>query len=213
MKRFLAVACTLLLALVVVNGQQLPIPKTAPGMHLGNPSAPIHITEFADYQCPYCADSYPIVEQVLKLYGPDKIYYTLHIFPLWLHRQAFIVAEAAGVVALNAPDRYWEAASFLFANQAQFYNSAFQNKTAADLYSLLAGWMPKFGISPSTFYAQVDSDAVYAHVDADIHTAIIRQVYETPTFLVNGFKALQIPDNATVAQWTTFIDSLLAQQL
>ncbi len=45
------------------------------------------------------------MEQVLKLYGPDKIYYTLHIFPLWLHRQAFIVAEAAGVVALNAPDR------------------------------------------------------------------------------------------------------------
>jgi hypothetical protein len=35
----------------VVNGQQLPIPKTAPGMHRGNPSAPIHITEFADYQC------------------------------------------------------------------------------------------------------------------------------------------------------------------
>jgi hypothetical protein len=107
---------------------------------------------------PWCyLDSYPIVEQVLKLYGPDKIYYTLHIFPLWLHRQAFIVAEAAGVVALNAPDRavptlptssqraltsflchhagYWEAASFLFANQAQFYNSAFQNKTAADLYA------------------------------------------------------------------------------
>jgi hypothetical protein len=73
--------------------------------------------------------------------------------------------------------------------------------------------MPRFGISPATFYAQVDSDAVYARVDADIHTAIIRQVYETPTFLVNGFKALQIPDNATVAQWVTFIDSLLAQQL
>jgi hypothetical protein len=44
----------------------------------------------------------------------------------------------------------------LFANQAQFYNGAFQNKTAADLYSLLASWMPKFGVSSATFYAQVD---------------------------------------------------------
>jgi protein-disulfide isomerase len=41
----------------VVSAQQLPIPKRAPGVHLGNPSAPIHITEFADYQCPYCASA------------------------------------------------------------------------------------------------------------------------------------------------------------
>jgi hypothetical protein len=155
--------------------------------------------------------SYPVVEKVLQHYGQDKIYYTLNIFPLWLHRQAFIVAEAAGVVALNAPERtccscleiilptsfvfscagYWDAAQFLFANQAQFFNSVYANKTANDLYAThcpilnvvsagitqyqnnnnriiiyvlwvdrryaqLAGWMPRFGISPSTFYQQIE---------------------------------------------------------
>ncbi|ELR22417.1 uncharacterized protein ACA1_255150 [Acanthamoeba castellanii str. Neff] len=178
-------------------------------MHRGNPAAPIHLTEFADYQCPDCGVSYPVVEKVLQHYGPDKIYYTLHVFPLWLHRQAFILAEAAGVVALNAPEHYWEAAQFLFANQAQFFNSAYRNKTANDLYAHLAGWMPKFGVSPATFYTQIDSDAVFAHVDADIHQALIHQIYGTPTFVINGFKAENLDQTTTFAQWITYLDALL----
>jgi hypothetical protein len=33
------------------------------------------------------------VEQVLSHYGPNKIYYTAHTYPLWLHRQAYTVAQ------------------------------------------------------------------------------------------------------------------------
>jgi hypothetical protein len=95
--------------------------------------------------------------------------------------------------------------------------------------------MPKFDVSPEIFYQQVNrypclppvhcvspfrhsarlsggggcSDAVYAHVDADVHKAIYSQVYETPTFVVNGFKAQQLSDTTTFPQWTAFIDSLL----
>ena len=49
------------------------------------------------------AEAYPIVEQVLNYYGSDKIYYTVHTYPLWLHRQAYTVAQAAKMVALHAP--------------------------------------------------------------------------------------------------------------
>lgn len=65
----------------------------------------VHELMAVDVHAFFRAVSYPVVEQVLQHYGPDKIYYTLHIFPLWLHRQAFIVAQAAGVVAQNAPQR------------------------------------------------------------------------------------------------------------
>ncbi len=44
-----------------------------------------------------------MVEQVLNYYGSDKIYYTAHTYPLWLHRQAYTVAQAAKMVALHAP--------------------------------------------------------------------------------------------------------------
>jgi hypothetical protein len=99
---------------------------------------------------------------------------------------------------------YWDAAQYLFANQAQFFNSVYMNKTATDLYPLLdsrahaplpsnarsvrltvsllcsallcsallcsallcsallcryaqlASWMPRFGVSSSTFYKQIE---------------------------------------------------------
>jgi protein-disulfide isomerase len=51
---------------------------------------------------------------------------------------------------------------------------------------------------------------VFAHVDADIHQALIHQIYGTPTFVINGFKAESLDQTTTFAQWTAVIDSLLS---
>ncbi len=53
------------------------------------------------------------------------------------------------------------------------------------------------------------SDAVFAHVDADIHQALIHQIYGTPTFVINGFKAENLDQTTTFAQWITYLDALL----
>lgn len=61
-------------SIISVEGQQQPLPKRFPGVQWGNPSAPIFLQEFADYQCPDCAQAYPTVEKVLAYYGPDKVF-------------------------------------------------------------------------------------------------------------------------------------------
>jgi hypothetical protein len=53
------------------------------------------------------------------------------------------------------------------------------------------------------------SDAVYAHVDADIHLALVHQIYGTPTFVINGFKAENLDQTTTFGQWINYIDALL----
>lgn len=53
------------------------------------------------------------------------------------------------------------------------------------------------------------SDVVYAQVDADIHQAIIHQIYGTPTFVINGFKAENLDQTTTYAQWVAYLDNLL----
>lgn len=205
-----------LLALVVaaclaalISGQYLPTPKRYPGVAKGNPTAPVVLEEFADFQCQDCKMAWPVVKQVLDYYGPDKIYYMFHAFPLWSHRQAWDVALAATVVAQNQPDSYWDFADYLFANQASFLNEAFFNKTEADLYSLLATYAAKFGVDQQTFLSQLTSDEIYAIADADKHLGILNQVYATPTFVVNGFKA-NIGASSTFADWKALIDPLLS---
>jgi hypothetical protein len=46
-------------------------------------------------------------------------------------------------------------------------------------------------------------------VSGEIHYGTINQVYQTPTFIVNGFKAESLNQNSTLADWKQFIDALL----
>jgi len=68
-----ATLCFLALCVALVVGQQQPLPKRFPGFERGNPAAPIFLQEFADYQCPDCAEANPTVEKVLAYYGPEKV--------------------------------------------------------------------------------------------------------------------------------------------
>lgn len=89
---------------------------------VGNPGAPIWIEEFADLQCPGCQAAHPIIKQVLAHYGPNTVYFTQHLYPLQLHRQAwdahkvsfhlppnlaliFSFCKAAAIVAKYSPKR------------------------------------------------------------------------------------------------------------
>src|SRR5262249_25182866 len=47
----------------------------------GPKSAKVTIVEWADYQCPFCAQSAPLVDQVLKAY-PSDVNYVFKQFPL-----------------------------------------------------------------------------------------------------------------------------------
>jgi thiol-disulfide isomerase/thioredoxin len=55
--------------------------KTAGAPVRGNPSAPVTIVEFSDFQCPFCRKVQPVLEQVRAKYG-DKVKIVYREFPL-----------------------------------------------------------------------------------------------------------------------------------
>jgi protein-disulfide isomerase len=53
----------------------------------GDKNAPLTITEFSDFQCPYCARLQPTLEKVLKAY-PKEVRLVYKHYPLSFHKQA-----------------------------------------------------------------------------------------------------------------------------
>jgi hypothetical protein len=47
-------------------------------------------------------------------------------------------------------------------------------------------------------------------VNGEMHYGTINQVYQTPTFIINGFKAESLNQQSTFNDWKQLIDSLLA---
>ncbi len=57
----------------------------------------------------FIIEAKPVVDQVLQYYG-DKLFYTLHVYPLWLHRQAWIVAKVRSLPSAHQNSQRWEIA-------------------------------------------------------------------------------------------------------
>ena len=45
-------------------------------------NAPITLVEYGDYECPYTGMAYPIVKELIRQFGDDKIYFVFRNFPL-----------------------------------------------------------------------------------------------------------------------------------
>jgi protein-disulfide isomerase len=62
---------------------------------IGKSDAPVSVVAFLDFQCPYCARVYPVLEQLLEKY-PNEVNLVIKHFPLRMHR----FAESASIAAL-----------------------------------------------------------------------------------------------------------------
>ncbi|MFH0873474.1 MAG: thioredoxin domain-containing protein [Candidatus Komeilibacteria bacterium] len=138
----------------------------------GNPEAKVFIVEFADYQCPFCKQAEPILQQVMKKYG-DKVYFMLRDYPITsTHPEALAAAEAANCA--GEQDQYWEYHDQLFARQDELSSATFRSIAEA-----LGLDMPKFNVCLNTHATQ-------AEIQADAADGANLGVNGTPTFFING---------------------------
>ena len=79
----------------------------------GPATAKVTIVEFSDFQCPYCAKATGEVKQILNKY-PKDVRFIFKQFPLDIHSQAAVAAEAA--LAAQAQGKFWEMHDKLYAN-------------------------------------------------------------------------------------------------
>jgi len=87
---------------------------------LGNPTAPVMIVEYSDFDCEYCRDFHNTLHQIIANAGANgKVAWVFRQFPLSeIHPNAFSHARAAECIATVAGnDAFWKFSNALFANQ------------------------------------------------------------------------------------------------
>jgi len=143
----------------------------------GSKAAPVTIVEFTDYQCPSCANTFPLLERLLAEYS-GKVQLVVRDFPLEQHPDAFKAAEAAE--AARAQGKYWEYSALLMRNQ-----------TALGVEHLKA-YATQLKLDRKQFDAALDSGKFAEQVQRDMREGLKYGVAGTPAIFVNG---RQVRDN------------------
>ncbi len=137
----------------------------------GLATAPVTLVEFTDYQCPSCAQQFPVIERIIAEMG-DRVRVVVRDYPLTMHANAFKAAEAAE--AAREQGKYWEYTALLFRNQ-----SALE-------VSHLKQYATSLGLDRARFDAALDSGKFADKVRRDILDGDKVGVTGTPSLFVNG---------------------------
>lgn len=136
----------------------------------GNPSAPVMIVEFSDYQCPYCRQAETTVKDLLKKYG-DKVSLSYRDFPLNNHPHARLAAEASRCAGEQG--KFWEYHDQLF--------------SASDLQRpALVEYARSLKLDAKQFESCIDGGKYKAEVERDLQDGMQAGVSGTPGFFING---------------------------
>jgi protein-disulfide isomerase len=148
---------------------------TTRGERTGAPAAKVIITEFSDFQCPYCRRLKATLDTVLARHPTDVTVLYRH-FPLpQLHQHATAAAYAA--VCAGQQDRFKEYHDLLYQRQ---------DSIGKLRWTVLA---KRAGIPDTTAFARCLADPItIAAVDSDIEAAKRLKAKGTPTVLVNGWR-------------------------
>lgn len=140
---------------------------------LGKPGAPVVVTVFSDFQCPFCARLAPILKQVQERHS-DQVKVVFKHFPLAKHEYAFSAAVAA--VAAERQGKFWEFHDALFA-EPEGLNDERILAIARDLH-----------LDMDRFRKDRDSDSVRHQVQQDKEEGEKNGVGATPSVFVNGLR-------------------------
>ena len=131
------------------------------------------LLEFADFQCPYCAEyalkDLPRLKR--ELVDAGRLSYAYLHFPLkGIHPEA----DMAGIAAECAGQqgRFWEMHDRLFANQGRLSNEEF------------AGQARAMGLDSAQFGECMQSTEAAVAVEADFQQGLALGVRATPTFFI-----------------------------
>lgn len=130
------------------------------------------LTEYGDFECPYCGNAFPEIREVRSRLG-DRLTFEFRHFPIEeKHPHAFQAAEAAE--AARAQGRFEEMHDLLFENQKALERDD------------LVGYARELGLDIDRFERELDEHTHEPKIRADQREALERGVAGTPSFFVNG---------------------------
>ena len=140
---------------------------------MGDPDAPITITEYSDYRCSHCGafvlDTEPLlIKDYIKT---GKVKFVYRSMGGWLSEQSLLAAEAS--YCAGEQNKFWEYHDILFANQG----------ASLEMTNFMA-WAEAVGLDTETFRKCMDEKRYQARADQDAQDGNALGVQGTPTFFL-----------------------------
>ena len=150
------------------------------GYLLGSDSAPLEITEYADYQCPGCQQfetlQFPQVKR--QLIETGRVRWRYRDFPLdQIHPNARYAAHSAACA--NDQGKYWEQHRLIYEGQTEWSGMG----NPIPVYERYA---QQAGLNVADYSACMSSAKYAGRIQASHDEALRMNVGVTPTFLIGG---------------------------
>jgi protein-disulfide isomerase len=193
MKRFYAVFAAVALigvgalGYLLIRPQSVSIPANVTvqvadtsgfrGYLKGSPQAPVEITEYADYQCPFCQTfatlQMPTIEE--RLIKTGRLRWRYRDFPLQQHPFARLAAHSAACA--DEQGKYWEQHPRIYEGQPDWAGPR-------DAGALFRNYAMAGGLDLSKYDACMKSGKYAGRNHASLNEGVQAGVGTTPTLLV-----------------------------
>jgi protein-disulfide isomerase len=145
----------------------------------GSASAPVEITEYADYQCPFCQTfatlQMPTIEA--RLIRSGKLRWRDRDFPLQQHQFARLAAHSAACA--DEQGKYWEQHDRIYEGQAEW-------SAARDAGDYFRNYARALGLDVGRYDECMGSGRFAGRIQASQEEGVRAGVSSTPTLLVGN---------------------------
>jgi protein-disulfide isomerase len=195
MKRFYGVLAAVAVVGIGLLGYQLSKPATVSipanvqidvkdtaGFHgyvKGDPNAPVEITEYADYQCPFCQTfatlQMPTIED--RLIKTGRLRWRYRDFPLQQHPFARLAAHSAACA--DDQGKFWQQHEKIYDGQADWSG-------ARDAAPILRQYAQADGLDLGKYDACMSGHVHAGRIQASLEEGMRVGVQSTPTLLIGN---------------------------
>jgi protein-disulfide isomerase len=153
----------------------------AQGYLLGKVDAPVKISEFADFECPSCADFSVVTEPDVKtrIIDAGLANLTYYDFPLTQHRNTMAASNAAACA--DEQGKFWPMHDRLFQAQAEW------NGEATDAPKpFFKRYAQESGVDVAKWESCYDARKYQKRISANLGEGLRRGVNATPSFVIGN---------------------------
>jgi protein-disulfide isomerase len=145
----------------------------------GSESAPVEITEYADYQCPFCQTfatlQMPTIEE--RLIKTGRLRWRYRDFPLQQHQFARLAAHSAACA--DEQGKYWEQHDRIYEGQGEW-------SEARDAGDQFRDYARTIGLDLRRYDECMESGRYAGRIQASLEEGTRAGVASTPTLLVGN---------------------------
>jgi protein-disulfide isomerase len=177
----------------------------------GRADAPVTISEFADFECPACAQFATLTEPDIRkrLADAGQVSFRFYDFPLDQHRNSVLASLSAACAADQ--NKFWEMHDRIFAGQDAWATRPGESDASANRRGsrLFAEYARGVGLDEAAWSTCVEEQRHLERIRANRQFGIQRQVRSTPTFIVGN---QMIPGALSYDALKRLVDTAMARR-